>query len=434
MPTKKLTDLFVDRVKPPACGRDEYFDAVFGGLALRVTDRGHKSWSLFYRIGGRLRRFTIGNYPPIKPAQARREADEALERVRQGIDPAVEKKIRRTSPLPENDTFGILSQYYLENYARKNTASSMYKETKRIIERDVLPVWRDRPVSGITRRDVIGLIDGIASRGAEVQANRVLARLKALFNWAVEKDRLKLSPITGMRPPTKEYTRDRALTDDELRWFWTASETIGWPFGPLAKLLLLTGQRRDEVGGLEWPEIDVVKKTWTIPRAKAKNSRAHEVQLSAAAIEVLRSIPHVDNSLVFTTTGDTPVSGFARAKRRLDAAMIKARRHSLGLPEKDADLRKSLGIADSKPLPVEIPGWILHDLRRTVATGMARLGVQPHVVDKVLNHTSGKIRGVAAVYNRFEYLKERRVALDAWGGYVTDLVTPAPANVVAFRA
>lgn len=237
-----------------------------------------------------------------------------------------------------------------------------------------------------------------------------------------------------MRPPTKEYARDRALSDDELRWFWAACETIEWPFGPLAKLLLLTAQRRDEVAGMEWPEIDFAKKTWTIPRAKAKSNRAHEVQLSAAAIEVIRSLPRVGDGLVFTTTGGTPVSGFSRAKRRLNAAMVKARRQSLGLPEKDADLRKAIGIADGKPLPVEIPDWILHDLRRTAATGMARLNFPPHVVDKVLNHVSGTIRGVAAVYNRFEYLDERRVALEAWGRHVTELFSPRPSSVVAIRA
>jgi integrase len=433
MPTKKLTDLFVDRVKPPARGRDEYFDAVFGGLALRVTNRGHKSWSLFYRMGGRLRRFTIGNYPPIKLAQARREADDALEGVRQGKDPAVEKKSQRLLPSPESDTFKILLQDYLERYARKNTAPAMYKETKRMIECDALPIWRDRPISGITRRDVISVIDSIAARGAEVQANRMLARLRALFNWAVEKDRLTLSPVTGMRPPTKEYSRDRALTDDELRWLWAACETVKWPFGPLAKLLLLTAQRRDEAAGMEWPELDLIKKTWTIPRAKAKNNRAHEVQLSAAAIKVIKSLPRVGDGLVFTTTGGTPVSGFSRAKRRLDAAMVKARRQSLGLPEKDADLRKALGIADGKPLPAEIPAWIFHDLRRTAATGMAGLNFPPHIVDKVLNHVSGTIRGVAAVYNRFEYLAERRAALEAWGRYVDSLVTEATTNVVALR-
>jgi integrase len=433
MPTKRLTDLFVDKVKPPARGRVEYFDSVFGGLALRVTDRGHKSWSVFYRMGGRLRRFTLGSCPPIKLAQARREASDALERARQGTDPALEKKAQRLSPSPEADTFRVLLQDYLDRYARKNMAPATYKETKRSLERDVLPQWRDRPISKITRGDVIGLVDAIAARGAEVHANRTLSRLRALFNWAVEKDRLSTSPCVGAKPPNKEHARDRALTDDELPWFWAACESVEWPFGPLAKLLLLTAQRRDEVAGMEWPELDFVNKTWTIPRAKAKNNRAHEVQLSAAAIEVLRSVPHIGNCLVFTTTGDTPISGFSRAKLRLDAAMVKARRQSLGLSEKDTDLRKCLGIADGKPLPVEIPDWIFHDLRRTAATGMARFNVPPHVVDKVLNHVSGTIRGVAAVYNRFEYLDERRLALDAWGQHVGSLVTPAASNVVSIR-
>jgi integrase len=266
-----------------------------------------------------------------------------------------------------------------------------------------------------------------------VQANRTLERLRALFNWAVEKDRLASSPITGMKPPTKEQARDRALGDDELRWLWTASSESDYPFGPLVKLLVLTAQRRDEVAGMEWPEVDFVKNSWSIPRHKMKNGRAHEVQLSTAAIEVLRSIPRVSDSLVFTTTGKTAVSGFSKVKVRLDAAMIKARRRWLDLPENDDDYRKALKLPAGMPLPVEISHWIIHDLRRTAATGMARLNFPPHVVDKVLNHASGTIRGVAAVYNGFKYLDERCAALEAWGRYVTAVVTKGPANVVPLR-
>jgi len=225
----------------------------------------------------------------------------------------------------------------------------------------------------------------------------------------------RVSPAAGMRLPTKEHPRDRALTDDEIRWLWLACEATEWPFGPLVKLLLLTAQRRDEVAGIERPEIDLEKKTWTIPREKAKNDRAHEVQLSTAAIEVLNALPRVSDGLVFTSTGTTPVSGFSRAKLRLDAAMLAAKREELG----------------EKCGPIQ--PWTLHDLRRTAATGMARLGFAPHVVDKVLNHVGGTIRGVAAVYNRFEYVEERRGALEAWGRYVTGLIAPAPANVVKFR-
>jgi integrase len=419
VPTKKLTDLFVERAPVPVGGRAEYFDASFPGLALRVTENGRKSWSLFYRFNGRLRRFTIGRYPAIKPAQARREAITVLERVRQGIDPAEEKRARRDKPSPEAETFESLVQDYLERHVRKNSATVTYQEAKRDLEHNVLPKWRNRPIASISRRDAIDLIDGLVERGVEIQANRTLARLRALFNWAIEKDRISASPVDYMKPPTKERARDRALTDDEIRWFWQACDEIGWPFGPVFKLLLLTAQRRDEVGGMKWTEIDVEKRKWTLPRQRVKSDRGHEVHLSDAAIKVLHSLPRItsgsnERDLVFTVTGTTAVSGFGNAKRRLDLIMAEARRHSLKLPER-----------------TEIPNWRLHDLRRTAATGMARLKIAPHAVDKVLNHSGGTIRGVAAVYNRFEYLEERRAALEAWGRYVDNLVRPHLSIVVA---
>ena len=331
MPIKKLTDLFAERVKPPASGRIEYFDAAFPSLALRVTSGGHKSWSLFYRTGGRLRRFTLGTYPALKPADARREASRILEKVAAGADPLAEKKARRYVRLPEEETFDAVVQEYLERYAKKNTAFTTYTETKRVLEGDDLKAWQKRPMASISRRDVNEVIDAIAVR-AEIQANRTLAKLRTLFNWAVEKDRIAVSPIEGMKPPTREQARDRALTDDEISWFWTACEASGWPFGPLAQLLLLTGQRRDEVAGMEWGEVDFKRMTWIIPRHKAKNGRAHEVHVSAAALAILRALPRIGDGLVFTTTGKTPVSGFSRSKRRLDREMEKARRASLSLP------------------------------------------------------------------------------------------------------
>jgi integrase len=414
MPTQKLTDLFVERVKPPESGRVEYFDASFPGLALRVTVNGGKSWCAFYRFKGRLRRFTIGAYPTIKPAQARREAQTALERVREGIDPAVEKRVRRDMRTPEIDTFGAVAGDYLERHVRANNRQSTLNEAKRDLERDALRKWRNRPIASITRRDVIDLVEAIAERGAGVQANRTLTRLGALFNWAIEKDRLTVSPAERVRPVTQERARDRVLNDDELRWLRPACDEIGWPFGPLAKLLLLTAQRRDEVAGMTWAEVDIDKAVWTIPRHKTKNDREHEVALSAAATAVLQSLPRYAD-LVFTTTLNTAVSGFSKSKRRLDAAMLAAKQAELGTHKGDA-----------------IPNWTLHDLRRTATTGMARLKIPPHVVDRILNHTGGTIHGVAAVYNRFQYLEERRAALEAWGRFVDGLITPAPANVIAF--
>jgi integrase len=418
MPRRKLTDMFVERVKVPARGRVEYFDAAFPGLALRVTDAGGKSWCAFYRFNGRLRRFTIGRYPAIKPAQARREAQAALERVRAGIDPAQEKRLRRDVRTPEIDTFGSLVNDYLERHVRQNNRASTFRKAKQDLEHDALRTWRNRPIGSIARGDVIDLIDRIIARGATVQANRSLARLRALFNWAIEKDRLTASPLARMKLPTQERSRDRVLGDDEMRWLWQACDNVGWPFGPLVKLLMLTAQRRDEVANLAWEEIDLVKRAWTIPRHKAKNGRAHEVSLSGATVAVIGSLPHIGDGLVFTTTGDTAVSGFSRSKRRLDAAMLAAKRAEIGLRKGDA-----------------IPNWTLHDLRRTATTGMARLGFPPHVVEKVLNHASGTIRGVAAVYNRFAYAEERRAALEAWGRYVSDRVAPdQPTNVITLAS
>ena len=413
MPKKVLTDLACERIKPPEKGRIEYSDAACAGLALRVSANGHKAWCLYYRLGGKHRRFTIGAFPTIKPAQARRLAAAALELVAQRIDPSAQKRAAREAGPPDQDTFATLARDYVDQHARKNTASGTCKETKRVLDRDVTPKWRNRPISSITRGDVNKLIDAIAMR-APVHANRTLAHVRKVFNWAVAKDRLQASPAFGLQPPTKERTRDRALSDDEVRWFWAACDAIGWPFGPLAKLLLLTAQRRDEVGGMDWSEIDLERKLWTIPRHRAKNDRAHEVQLSDAALEVLRSLPRQGSTVFFNKHRDAPASGFTWAKKRLDAAMLVA--------------RGALG----QPASAEIPAWIFHDLRRTATTGMARLNIPPHVVDKILNHTSGTIRGVAAVYNRFEYLDERRAALDAWGRYVTELVLSRPNNVIVF--
>jgi integrase len=314
---------------------------------------------------------------------------------------------------PESDTFGAVAADYLERHVRVNNRQSTFAEAKRDLERNIPVKWRNRPIASITRRDVIDLIDGLIERGALVQANRTLARLRALFNWAIGKDRIAVSPAARMSLPTQERARDRVLSDDELRWFWQACDEIGWPFGPLAKLLLLTAQRRDEVAGMTWAEVDLDRGVWTVPRHKAKNDRKHEVQLSAAAVTVLRSLPRFGD-LIFTTTLKTSVSGFSRAKRRLDAEMRRA---------KDAELGK----ADV------IPNWTLHDLRRTATTGMAGLKIAPHVVDRILNHTGGTIHGVAAVYNRFEYLEKRRAALEAWGRHVEGFITPAPTNVVAFH-
>jgi integrase len=214
----------------------------------------------------------------------------------------------------------------------------------------------------------------------------------------------------GLRKPGIERSRDRVLTDRELRSFWSATEDLGFPFGPTFQLMALTGQRRGEIAGMRWSQINMDQSVWTIPASVAKNGRAHEVPLSTLAQDIIGALPRFAGAdFVFTTTGVSPVSGFGRAKDRLDFTMESAE-------------------------------WRLHDLRRTVASGMARLGIAPHVIEKVLNHVSGEISGVAAVYNRHGYQAEKAEALEAWAKEIQTIVGAgfsqrgAPRELVSFRS
>jgi len=287
----------------------------------------------------------------------------------------------------------------------------------------VLPRWGERPLSSIAKTDVLELVNNKAAGrerkrkgstgGAAVQAGKMLTRLRTFFGWAVANNLAVADPTAGVRRPAKEAQRDRLLTDDEIRAFWIAAGELGYPFGPLFRLLLLTAQRQSEVAGLRWPEFDnpETPAVCTIPGSRAKNGKPHMVHLNALAAEVIGAVPRIEGQdLLFSAMGKTPASGFGRAKERLDTRMLTV-------------LREIVGEA------ADLPPWTLHDLRRTATTGMARLGIAPHVADKVLNHTAGTIRGVAAVYNRFEYLAERKAALEAWGRFVEELIRPAP-NVI----
>jgi integrase len=417
---KKLDDRTIRSLKPPPSGRLEIWDKLLPGFGVRITENDARTYFVMYRVGfgeGRKqRRYRLGDAKLMTLAEARDAARTALNKVERGIDPAADgASVQGVRVAP--DRFAAAADSYLAKYVKKNTRPSTYRETQRIFSVDLIPVWGARPVAGIRRPDVEAVLDGIAARGAEVQANRVLARLRTFFNWAVDKEYLPSSPVSRMKPPTRERARDRALGENELQWFWQATGELGWPFGPVFRLLLVTAQRRNEVAGMAWSELDLEQRIWTIPRGKAKNDRAHVVALSELALETIADLPKTDERLVFTTNGKHPVSGFSRAKARLDALVGKLRSHRMPRDHGDPD------------------PWILHDLRRTAATGMARLGVAPHVVDRILNHDSGTIRGVAAVYNRHTYESERASALEAWGDYLTRSIRHVPANnLVPFLA
>jgi integrase len=261
---------------------------------------------------------------------------------------------------------------------------------------------------------VICLLDRVVDRGTPIAANRTLSAIRTMFNWAVDRSLVDTTPCARISPPSEERSRDRVLAVDEIRLVWNAAEEVGWPFGKLVQLLLLTGQRRDEVARARRVELKENGTLWTIPGARTKNGVEHDVPLSAQAQELIMSLPRIGQlGLLFTTTGEAPYSGYSKAKARLDGVITR-----MGHEQRLAVL-----------------GWRLHDLRRTVASGMARLGVAVHVIEAVLNHSAGEVSGIARVYNRHKYLDEKRWALDTWASFVLRQVQNDPnAMIIRLRA
>jgi integrase len=412
-----LTARSVEQFKPEA-ERREIADAHLPGLYLVVQPSGAKSWAVRYRHAGKPRKHTLGPYPALDLVSARERASAAIRAVAAGSDPAAERKEQRrviASGLADRDLFGSVFAEYLKRHVRPNLRASTARECEALFNREILPHWRDRRIDEIGKRDVLDLIDDIADRGVPLTANKTFAALRTLYNWAIGRDILTASPCAGLKKPADESSRERVLTDDEIRWLWRACGEIGFPFGPIVRLLLLTGTRREEVRGLPERELDLRAGLWTIAAARTKNGNEHEVPLSDAALALLEGVPRVRNAagLLFTTNGRTPVSGFSRAKRRLDALMLQYAREEAGAA-------------------VELEPWRLHDLRRSVASGMARLGASLPVIEKCLNHVSGSFAGIVGVYQRHQFKDEKRAAFAAWAGHVMRLIDHQ-ANVVPLR-
>src|SRR5215204_4254805 len=422
---KALTVQSLERFKPDPNKRLEVGDGLLPGLYLVIQPSGARSWAVRYRHASKPRKLTLGPYPVLDLSVARARAREALQVVALGRDPASEKqntlKAARLAE-PGVDTYGAIVATFLDRHARKKTKARTAEETERTFRLHVLPTWGERRIQAITRRDVIGLLDRIVDHGAPIAANRTLAAVRKLFNWALDRSIIESSPCVRITPPSEEKSRDRVLTDEELRLIWTAAQQIGWPFGSFAQMLMLSAQRRDEAAGMRWGEVKNGG-LWTIPGARTKNSVEHDVPLSWAALAIITQAPRIVSSeFVFTTTGATAISGYSNAKERLDALVLRTARQEATEAGQDA-------------AAVTVPPWRLHDLRRTAASGMARMGIPVHVIEAVLNHRSGAISGVAAIYNRHSYLPEKRNALELWASHVMGLVNgPAASTVVTLRA
>ncbi|WP_372422848.1 tyrosine-type recombinase/integrase [Salinarimonas chemoclinalis] len=413
--TRTLTDAAVAAAKPKNGERTEI--PAGGGLYLVVGKSGAKSWAYRYRMGGKPRKWTLPkSYPEIGLRAARAMANEAAAKVERGIDPAGERAEERAAERADRFRFSTVAGEYLDRVVRPRMRTADVV-ARYLTAGDVGAAWGARDVRTITRRDVRDLLDGVVSRGAPIMANRLLDRMKPFFAWCVEREIIPASPAAGISKPSAETSRDRVLTDAELRAIYRAAEHVGYPFGRAVQMLILTGQRRSEVLEARWSEFDLDAGTWTIPRERSKTDRAHVVHLSAPALEILRGLPRIAAEgetravYLFTTTGASPFSGVTKALARLEEAA-----------------------GDFMPDGEALAPWRLHDLRRTFASGCARLGVPVHVTEKALNHTGGSMGGIVAVYQRHAFLDERRDALETWGRFVAGLVGDRPAgNVVELR-
>ena len=354
----KLTAQSIERLKPDPARRLEVADSILPGLYLVIQPSGARSWAVRYRHGGRTRKHTIGTLARFPLLEARAEARLALQAVAAGRDPAIEKKEARA---PDRDVMRTIVEDFLERHVRANNRPLTARSTEHLLRKHVLRAWGDRKIQTVARRDVIALMDAIVDSGSPIAANRVLSAISKLFNWCIERGVIEISPCAQVRKPTAETSRDRVLSDDEVALVWRAAERLGWPFGTMTQLLLLTGQRRGEVCGMDRREI--AGPLWTIPGARAKNGQTHEVPLSAAALKVLAAAPGLAGcDLILSTNGTTQISGHSKAKSDLDAAMLAIARESATRAGRN-DLDE-----------IRIEPWRIHDLRRTLASGLARLG------------------------------------------------------------
>ena len=292
---------------------------------------------------------------------------------------------------------------------------------KRRLEMYAVPALKDRPLPDIKANDVVAVLDKVRDQPA--LARNLHAVMRKLFNWAERRDDIPLSPMHKIDPPTGVKARKRVLSEDELLALWRATYALNDPFGAFVRVLIATLQRRSEVAGLPWTELDQGTALWRLPGERAKNDADHLVPLNPLALAELDSLTWKRRGLLFTTTSKTPISGFSRMKRSLDAKMLvelqRIYNERAGATGEDAD---TAVIAD----------WRLHDIRRTGTTRMQGLGIPIEVTERVINHLSGETAGIRGVYNLWAYADEKRRALDAWSSWLTKLISGSsqPDNVV----
>ena len=440
----KLTDRFIAAFRPEGTAKDRLaFDTECRGLGLRATAAGNKVFLVQWTDAatGRKVREPLGAWGSITVEQARAAARARLGRVAQGINPAAERaaakaadEARRAVETAAKEEARFTLDALITDWVRLHLAGKRARyaaEAQRAL-RAAFRAQLDRPAASLTHAAVTAVLDALAGAGKAAMAGRTMAYGRACYGWALKRRRLSVNPFAGL-PAIKggNPTRDRVLTDAEIGAVWRAAGTLGDPFGPIVQLLVLTAQRRDEVASLRWSELSPDLATWTLPATRAKNGKAHVVHLAEPARAILAGVPRfAGQDLVFSTTGTTAPSGFSKAKSMLDTAIAK----EAAAMQRPAELgRRRAAEMVAEPLQ----GWRLHDFRRTAVTWLAGAGFPPHIADRLLNHVTGSIQGVAAIYQRGEFLAERKAALEAWGAHVLRCAegnAVAPAGNVAVLA
>jgi integrase len=385
MPT--LNDLQLKRLQPPETGRLELTDDKAVGLKFRLTPNGRATWSVQVNVHGEKRRFTIGEYPVVGLADARKRAGKLRADALAGHDPIRERRAEAEAEKSQQTVAQVLDLY----------AGLYLKQLKTAGERERQLRWAlanhlSRPIAHLQRHDLQAAIDAKAAEGKLGAANRIRAALIAFCRWAWERGHLSEHIGAGTKRAAKEKPRERVLSLDEVNAIWQATYAMGDLWGPFLRILTLSAQRRGDVAGARWSEIDLEARRWAIPGSRTKNSKPHIVHLSDPALaEFVLLGERASSDLIFTTTGNTPVSGFGRLRRRLGKL-------------------------------VEIEDWRLHDLRTAFASALCDAGEPENVVDRVLNHaaTGSAPSAVARVYNRAELLPQRARVLDRWARMVTD--------------
>jgi len=391
MTNRTLTATAVERLRAPATGQADHFDQGYPGLALRISYGGARTWVYFYRLFGKQKRMTLGRWPSMSLAAARDAWRDARNPMDKGETPQHQR------PAATNGFAAVADEWLKRDQAHNRSCAA----TQRLIDRCAKPVWEGRQISTIGRRDINDLIDTVADRGAIVMARRLHAHLHRLFRWAVGRGILETNPMAHLPKPGSEVARDRVLTDPELAQVFKNTTKLRPPFGAIFQLLVLTGARRGEITGLRWSEIK--DNTIILGRERTKAGAVHSIPLSPPALAILKELPRIGPSdFVFTINGRNPVTDLAASKERLDSL-------------------------------INIPAWHTHDLRRCVATGLQRIGINLQVIEAVLGHVGGSRSGIVGVYQRHSFDAEKRTALEAWAREVERIVDGKPAKVLPLR-